>query len=69
VNAAYSSFIWPLLGLIFAPWTILAYTIAWGPLHGVSGLGWALVVLGAILDLATYSSRQGSKSYQARRAI
>jgi hypothetical protein len=69
VNAAYSSFIWPLLGLLFAPWTILAYTIAWGPLNGVSGAGWILVALGVILDLVTYSSRQGSKAYQARGAV
>ncbi len=69
VNAAYSSFIWPLLGLLFAPWTILAYTIAWGPLHGVSGLGWALVVLGVILDLVTYSSRQAQKVYVARGTV
>ncbi len=69
VNAAYSSFIWPLLGLLFAPWTILAYTIAWGPLHGVSGAGWALVVLGVILDLVTYSSRQAQKVYVARGTV
>ena len=40
VDAATSSFIWPFLGLLFLPWTTLAYVLAWGPLHGVSGLGW-----------------------------
>ena len=43
VDAAFSSWIWPLLGLVFLPWTTLAYVIAWGPLHGVSGLGWLVV--------------------------
>ncbi len=46
VDAAFSTWIWPLLGLIFLPWTTLAYVIAWGPLDGVSGLGWLLVALG-----------------------
>ena len=46
VDAAFSSFIWPFLGLLFLPWTTLAYVLAWGPLHGVSGLGWLVVALG-----------------------
>ena len=46
VDAAFSSWIWPLLGLVFLPWTTLAYVLAWGPLYGVSGLGWLVVGLG-----------------------
>ena len=42
VDAAFDSWVWPLLGLVFLPWTTLAYVIAWGPLEGVSGLGWLL---------------------------
>ena len=38
VDAAFSTWIWPLLGLVFLPWTTLAYVLAWGPLHGVSGI-------------------------------
>ena len=41
VDAAFSSWFWPLLGLLFLPWTTLAYVLAWGPLYGVSGLGLA----------------------------
>ncbi len=67
VDAAFSSAIWPILGVIFAPWTALAYVIAWGPVHGVSGAGWLLVAIGIFLDLATYSSRSASKRYQAGR--
>ena len=30
--AAFSgSFLWPLLGFIFVPWTTLAWVLAWGP--------------------------------------
>jgi hypothetical protein len=64
VNAAFSSWVWPLLGVIFAPWTFLMYIIVWGPLHGVSGFGWVIVAIGVFLDLATYSSRAASNRYR-----
>ena len=65
VDAAFSSWIWPLLGLIFLPWTTLAYVVAWGPLHGVSGAGWLLVALGLAGDIATYSSRAAKARYSS----
>jgi hypothetical protein len=68
VDAAFSSWFWPLLGVLFAPWTILMYVLAWGPINGVSGAGWLLVALGVFLDLVTYSSRAASSRYQASRA-
>jgi hypothetical protein len=67
INAAFSSWIWPLLGIIFAPWTILLYTLAWGPLNGVSGVGWFVVAVGVFLDIATYSSRAAKARYEAGR--
>ncbi len=51
------NFWWPLLGVLFLPWTALAYVLAWSPATSVSGIGWALVALGLLLDIATYSSR------------
>ena len=48
VDAAFSSWIWPLLGLLFLPWTTLAYVLAWGPINDVSGLGWLVVALGLV---------------------
>ena len=68
VDAAFSTVIWPLLGLLFAPWTILFYILVWGPVHGVSGAGWILVALGAFLDLLTYSSRAAQSRYETSRA-
>ena len=40
VDAAFDTWVWPLLGLIFVPWTTLAYVLVHAPLTGVSGLGW-----------------------------
>ena len=65
VDAAFSSWIWPLLGLLFLPWTTLAYVLAWGPLDGVSGLGWLVVAIGLAGDIATYSSRAAKSRYQS----
>jgi hypothetical protein len=65
VDLAFDSWIWPLLGLIFLPWTTLAYVIAWGPLNGVSGAGWLLVALGVAADIATYSARAAKSRYRA----
>ena len=64
VDAAFDSWVWPLLGLVFLPWTTLAYVIAWGPLEGVSGLGWLLVAIGLAGDIFTYSSRSAKSRYQ-----
>ena len=57
VDVAFDSWAWPLLGLIFLPWTTLCYVIAWSVPGGVDGAGWLLVALGVGLDVATYSAR------------
>jgi hypothetical protein len=64
VDAAFSSWVWPLLGLLFLPWTTLMYVLAWGPAYGVSGWGWVLVAIGVFLDVATYSGRFAKDRYQ-----
>jgi hypothetical protein len=62
VAAAFGSSLWPLLGLIFLPWTTLAYLIAWQP-GGLSG-NWdaLLVVLGVALDILTDLHRFAAKA-------
>ena len=62
VDAAFSSWIWPLLGLIFLPWTTLAYVIAWQP-GGLDG-NWdaLLIVIGVALDVLTYMHRAAAKA-------
>ena len=64
VDAAFDTWIWPLLGLIFLPWTTLAYVLAWGPMNAVSGAGWLVVALGFAADIATYSARAAKSKYQ-----
>jgi hypothetical protein len=64
VGDAFDSWVWPLLGLIFLPWTTLAYVLAHGPLNGVSGWGWLVVAVGFAGDIATYSARAAKSRYQ-----
>jgi len=47
---AFDTFIWPLLGAIFLPWTLLAYV--WVFPLGITGFDWAWLVLGFILDIS-----------------
>jgi hypothetical protein len=54
-SAAFSSFIWPALGIIFLPWTTLMYLIVWSPVTGVYGLDWLWLVLAVLADLGTYA--------------
>ena len=64
VDAAFDTWLWPLLGLIFLPWTTLAYVLAWGPLDAVSGAGWLVVALGVAGDIAKSSSRAAKNRYR-----
>jgi hypothetical protein len=64
VDRAYSTFIVPLLGLIFVPYATLFYVLSWRPVVGVSGWGWVWVTLGLLFDLSHYVA-----GYAGRRRI
>ena len=47
------SWIIPLLGLIFLPWTTLfAVIVGW---NGIAGIDWLFIALGFIFDLGSYT--------------
>jgi hypothetical protein len=52
VNTVFNTWIWPLLGIIFLPWTTLMYLIVGG--GGIVGFDWVWLVLAIIADLASY---------------
>lgn len=63
VEAAFSTWLWPFLGLLLAPWTTLMYLLMWSRAGGVSGAEWILVGLGVALDVATYAARPVKSRY------
>jgi hypothetical protein len=52
-QATFSSFIWPLLGFIFVPWTTLMYVLV-AP-GGVIGFDWVWIVLAVVADIGMYA--------------
>ena len=51
-QAAFSTFVWPLLGFVFLPWTTLMYVVV-SP-GGVVGFDWFWIVLSVVIDIASY---------------
>lgn len=49
---AFDTFLWPLLGIIFVPWTTLMYLLVFP--GGVTGLDWLWMGLAVFADLASY---------------
>ena len=52
-TSAFDTFLWPLLGAIFLPWTLLAYVLVFP--GGVEGLDWLWMFLGVLLDVLFYT--------------
>jgi hypothetical protein len=52
-DKAFSTFLWPLLGLLVLPWSTLMY-VAVQP-HGVDGFEWVWLGLALLADIASYS--------------
>jgi hypothetical protein len=65
VDLAFSSWIWPLLLLIFLPWTGIMYSLMWSPIVGVDGAEWIVIVLAVIVDLMSWSARAAKSRYRS----
>jgi hypothetical protein len=52
-DAAFSSWVWPVVGIVFAPWTTMSYVLV-AP-AGVNGLDWLWIVLGVLVDVASWT--------------
>lgn len=56
-NAAFGGFwLWPILGVLFLPFTTLMYVLMWTPDVGLVGLDWLWLILAVILDLGSWGS-------------
>ena len=55
------SFFIPFIGLLFLPWTALAWAVCWAPIGGVSGFGWFVVILAFLADLGSYGNSERTR--------
>ena len=62
-DAAFSSVLWPILGIIFAPWTTMMWVLV-SP-GGVHGIDWLWIVLAVIVDVGFW----GGGAYTNRDRI
>lgn len=62
--AVFKTWIWPLLGLIFLPWTTLMYLVVYG-VNGIVGFDWVWLGLALLTDLASF----GGSAYGNRERV
>jgi hypothetical protein len=63
MQTTFPNFIWPLLGVIFLPWTTIMYVIV-AP-GGVTGFDWVWLVLAFAIDISTYGGNARARQQRA----
>jgi hypothetical protein len=53
LNAMWDSWLWPILGMAFLPWTTLMYLIVWP--GGISLINWTFLGLALLFDIFTHT--------------
>jgi hypothetical protein len=61
-EAAFGSALWPLLGIVFLPFTTLMYVILWSPTVGLTGWDFLWLIIAFFIDL----SSAGASAYSNR---
>jgi hypothetical protein len=56
VDAAFGTFLLPLLGIIFLPFATLMYVLLYTPGRGLTGGDWVWVVIAALLDFGHWAA-------------
>jgi hypothetical protein len=50
------SWFWPLLGILFLPFTTLMYVLLWSSGIGLTGVDWLWLILAFLLDIGSIAS-------------
>ena len=64
-NAFGGSWLWPILGIIFLPFTTLMYVLLWSPGIGLSTWDWFWLIMAVFIDVMHWSST----AYNNRKGI
>jgi hypothetical protein len=54
-DLVWDTWLWPLLGFIFLPYTTIMYVLVWNIATGVSGWDWLWIGLGVVLDIMKWA--------------
>lgn len=60
LNRAFDTFLWPLLGFIFLPWTTIAFAFAHNSLGGLEGIGLLIVIVAVLTDIGVIGGGAGT---------
>jgi len=63
-DATFTSWIWPLLGIVLLPWTTLMYVVVYP--GGLSVINWVFLALALAVDIGSYGG--GQQANQRRMA-
>ncbi|MGH2636763.1 MAG: hypothetical protein ACRDHU_11550 [Actinomycetota bacterium] len=67
VDAVFETWIFPLLGLLFLPFTTLMWVLLDAPPVGVHGFDWFWLVIAVFLDLGHYGSAYANRGQMPGR--
>jgi hypothetical protein len=68
MDVIFTSFVWPVLGIIFLPFTTLIYLLLWQPGTGVTGGDWFWIALAVLLDLSHWAATASQRNQVPGRA-
>jgi hypothetical protein len=68
IDAAFDTWLLPLLGIIFLPFATLIYVLLYTPGRGVTGWDWFWVALAALLDIGHWGAGASARSQRTGRA-
>jgi len=60
-SVTFDTILWPLLGVLFLPWTALMYVVV-AP-GGISVVNWIFLGLALVLDIGSYGGGYRSRTY------
>ena len=68
MDAIFTSFVWPVLGIIFLPFTTLIYILLYQDIQGVTGWDWFWIGLAVLLDLSHWAATASQRNQVPGRA-
>jgi hypothetical protein len=64
----FTSFVWPVLGIIFLPFTTLIYILLYQDIQGVTCWDWFWIGLAVLLDLSHWAATASQRNQMPGRA-